>query len=52
MSKRGRYGFHNRFEMKIVTHTQELSRLKGTVGDEVVLKSTAELLLSFVSHSS
>lgn len=31
---------------------KELSRLKGTVGDEVVLKSTAELLLSFVSHSS
>lgn len=31
---------------------KELSRLKGTVGDEIVLKSTAELLLSFVSHSS
>jgi len=31
---------------------KELSRLKGTVGDEVVLKSTAELLLSFVSHTS
>ena len=31
---------------------KELSRLKGTVGDEGVLKSTAELLLSFVSHSS
>jgi len=31
---------------------KECSRLKGTVGDEQVIKSTAELMVSFVSHPS
>ena len=29
---------------------KSLSNAKGTVGDDVILKSSAELLLSFVSH--
>ena len=31
---------------------KSLEQIKGTVGDDAILKSSAELLLSFVSHNS